>query len=108
MSPALPAPIITAGAAFLGVLVGTALIPAIRGYFTRKKSARYLAIRVVCILDKYVDDCASVASDWGEDDAEGLAQAQVSAPPSPWYPDDLHSHSIGHRLMYELLALPAG
>lgn len=107
MNPTLVGPIITAIAGFLGVLIGTALVPSIRGYFSRKKAAQYLAIRVVCILDKYVDDCAVVANDWGEEDQEGLSRPQVSAPSSPTYPGDLDWQSIGHRLMYELLALPA-
>jgi hypothetical protein len=100
-------PVISAVASFIAVLVGTALVPSVREYFSRKKSARYLAIRVVCILDKYIDDCASVSQDYGEPDYEsGRDTPRVVAPPTPTYPTDVDWHSIDHRLMYDLLSLP--
>lgn len=107
MNPSLVGPIITALAGFLGVVVGTALVPWIRGYFARKESARYLAIRVVCILDTFIDDCAEVASDFGDEDEHGCSVPQVSAPNAPTYPTDVDWKSIDYQLMYDLLALPA-
>ena len=100
-------PLISAACGFVGVLVGTALVPWVRNHLLRQQAARYLAIRCVCILDKYLEDCAEVASDWGEEDQDGYSYARVSAPPSPSYPTDLDWHSIGYALMYELLSLPA-
>jgi len=107
MSDDIRGPVISAISGFVGVLVGTALIPWIRGHFLRKRAARYLAIRVVCTLDKYLEDCTDVAEDWGEENREGYSEARVSAPPTPSYPADLDWHSIDYALMYELLSLPA-
>jgi hypothetical protein len=64
-------PVISAVASFVAVLVGTALVPWVREHITRKKAARYLAIRVVRILDKYIDECVSVSQDYGEPDPGG-------------------------------------
>jgi hypothetical protein len=106
MSSEINGPIISAISGFLAVLVGTAVIPSIRSYFSRRQAARYLAIRVVCTLDKYVDDCAMVATDWGRENQEGASEPQVSAPPVPSYPNDLDWHSIDYSLMYKILSLP--
>jgi hypothetical protein len=89
-------PIISAISSFLAVLVGTALVPSVRSYFSRRQAARYLAIRVVCTLDKYVYDCAMVASDMGQENYQGVTESQVSAPPTPSYPSDLDWHSIDY------------
>jgi hypothetical protein len=91
---------------FLGVFVGV-VMPISREWLARSRDARYLAIRIVCILDRYVEDCASAAIDSGEEDAEGFNRARVSAPPPPGYPSDVNWKSIDHTLMYKLLALPA-
>jgi hypothetical protein len=99
-------PIISAISSFLAVLVGTAIIPSIRGYFSRRQAARYLVIRVVCTLDKYVDDCAMVATDMGQENHHGIFEDQVSAPPTPSYPSDLDWHSIDYSLTYKILSLP--
>lgn len=107
MNDDLRGPIISAISAFISVLVASALVPWIRGYFSRKQAARYLAIRCVCILDKYLEDCTEVACDWGRENREGYSEAQVSAPPAPSYPADIDWHSIDYALMYELLSLPA-
>ena len=107
MSDDIRGPVISAVASFVAVLVGSAVVPLVREYISRRKAARYLAIRVVCILDKYVDECASVCQDYGEPDHEsGRDIARVNAPPTPNYPTDLDWHSIDHRLMYDLLSLP--
>jgi len=99
--------VISAVASFVAVLVGSAFVPTVREYFSRQKAARYLAIRVVCILDKYIDDCASVCQDYGEPDHEhGRNTPRVVSPPTPSYPTDLDWHSIHHKLMYDLLSLP--
>jgi len=90
----------------MGVLVGTALVPWIRNRDSRIRAARYLAIRLVCILDKYLEDCAAVAIDWGREGPKGDLEPQVSAPPLPSYPADIDWRSIDYALMYELLSLP--
>ena len=107
MSDDIRGPIISAFAGFFGVLVGTALVPWVRDHFSRRKAARYLAIRVVCVLDKYVDDCASVAEDYGVPDHEtGHNIARKERPSSPSYPTDIDWNSIDHKVMYDLLSLP--
>jgi hypothetical protein len=58
-------------------------------------------------LDRYVEDCATTAIDWGEENQEGFSHAQVKAPPPPAYPSDINWRSIDRNLMYKLLALPA-
>jgi hypothetical protein len=96
-----------------GVVVG-ALLTLVRDIWadrrTRSRSARYLAIRVVCLLDKYVEHCAEVATDdglcQGQRDPEGCLRAQVSPPDSPEFPQDVDWKSINPELMYRLLSLP--
>lgn len=97
----------------IGVLVGSG-ISWFQSYWTNKtetnKSARYLAIRLVCILDKYMEDCISVVKDdglsEGQRSSEGCLEPQISSPPVPIYPDDIDWKSIDHDLMYELLSFP--
>ena len=76
---------------------------------TLKRHARYLAIRVVCVLDKYVQDCADVATDdglcQGQRNERGYLEAQVSKPPPPTFPQDLDWKSIDHELTYRLFSL---
>jgi hypothetical protein len=76
----------------------------------RARHARYFAIRVVCILDKYVENCAEVVSDDGlcdgRRDEQGCLQAQVPTPPPPAFPEGLDWRSIDHALMYRLLSTP--
>jgi hypothetical protein len=77
----------------------------------RQRHARYLAIRVVCVLDKYVENCAAVVSDDGlrdgQRDEEGCLAPQVDEPSPPAFPEDLEWKSIEHGLMYRLLSLPS-
>ena len=76
----------------------------------RERGARYLAIRVVCLLDKYVEGCAAVVDDdglsYGQRDKDGYLQPQVAAPSAPTFPEDLDWRSIDHALMYRILSLP--
>ena len=56
---------------FLGVIVG-AFVPWLQSMLesrrTRQRDAQYLAIRLVCVLDKFLEDCAAAAADEGEED----------------------------------------
>jgi len=98
----------------LGVLIGSSL-SWIQSYWISKretdKSARYLAIRLVCILDKYMEDCASVIKDdglvEGRRSSEGCLEPQVKSPPAPKYPEDIDWKSIDHNLMFEILSFPS-
>lgn len=97
----------------IGVLVGSG-ISWFQSYMTSKKesekSARYLAIRVVCILDKYMEDCMNVVKDdglfEGKRSAEGCFEPQVKIPAAPNYPDDVDWKSINPDLMFKLLSFP--
>jgi hypothetical protein len=83
-------------------------------FFTSRdneKAARYLAIRVVCVLDKFMEDCLAVVTDdglcYGQRTPEGYKRPQVDSPGSPVYPDDVDWKSIDHDLMYEILSFPS-
>lgn len=98
----------------IGVLVGSG-ISWFQSYWTTnkeaEKNARYLAIRIVCILDKYMEDCADVVKDdglcEGQRSAEGCLVSQVDIPSAPNYPDDVDWKSIDPDLMFELLSFPS-
>ncbi|MDX2095796.1 MAG: hypothetical protein SFW64_07670 [Alphaproteobacteria bacterium] len=76
-----------------------------------EKAARYLAIRVVCIFDKYLTDCVAVVKDdglsYGQRTPEGYLDPQVSSPGAPLFPTDVDWKSIDHNLMYEILSFPS-
>lgn len=98
----------------LGVLIGSA-IPWFQSHWTskqiEKKNAKYLAIRVVCILDKFIVDCAEVVKDdglsFGQRTNEGYLSPQVKSPGPPIFPNDVDWTSIDQDLMYKLLSLPS-
>lgn len=71
----------------------------------RGRHARYLAIRVVCILDNFVAGCSEIVADGGEYDAEACLRTTVDYP-TLQFPDDVDWRSISPNLMYRLLALP--
>lgn len=75
------------------------------------RAAHYLAVRVVCVLDQYVERCAEVVSDdglsFGQRNPDGCLEPQVPLPGPPMFPEDVDWKSIGHDLMYRLLAMPA-
>lgn len=97
----------------VGVVVGAA-ITGFQSWLgarrTRLASARYLAVRVVCLLDKYIDDCTSVVCDdglsFGQRNRDGYLEAQVASPAPVSFPDDVDWRTIDHDLMYDLLSLP--
>jgi len=77
----------------------------------RNKSAKYLAVRIVCVLDKYLNDCTDVVTDdglsYGQRTSDGCLEPQVKTPGPPVYPDDVDWKSIDHELMYRLLSFPS-
>lgn len=107
MNIALETSLISAGTSFVVLLLGQILWPLIKDWRTKKIEGKYLAVRVVCVLDKFVEDCASTAIDSGEEDENGNSTARVSAPDPPAYPNDVNWKSIDDTLMYKLLSLPA-
>jgi hypothetical protein len=98
----------------IGVIVGSA-ISWLQMYLAEKrairKNARYLAIRVICVLDKYLEDCADVVRDdglcYGQRTKEGYLEPQVKVPGPPVLPSDVDWRSIDHELMYKILSLPS-
>jgi hypothetical protein len=89
---------------FLGVVVGAG-IAWFREWWvekrTRQRQASYLAIRVICILDKFIDECG----DFGVDDGGDFGD-RVPSPSSPKFPDDVDWKSIDPELAYRIIALP--
>ena len=102
---------------FLGVIVGC-FIPWIKESIQQRRSrtenAKYLAVRVICILDEYVDKCVEVAQDDGtvmgqaaeRENGFDLYIPQVQLPAAPSFPDDVDWKSIDSNLMYQILAFP--
>lgn len=75
------------------------------------RAAHYLAVRVVCVLDQYVERCAEVVSDdglsFGQRNPDGCLEPQVPLPGPPMFPDDVDWKNISHDLMYRMLSMPA-
>lgn len=97
----------------LGVFVGAVLATLKElwfGYRSDGRNARYLAVQVVGLLDRYVFACSEVVTDnglsQGQRDAQGFLVAQVQAP--KFNPESLSVEwrSIPVDLMYEILDLP--
>ena len=94
----------------VGVFIGAGISWFQTYWFNRnegEKAARYLAIRIVCIFDKFLEDCVTVVKDTGEPLENGIFQAQEKSPDAPIYPDDVDWKSIGRDLMYEILSFPS-
>jgi len=91
--------------ALLGVVVGAALSWGKDWFFERQKraaAASYLAVRAVCILDRFVANCSDIVFN----DDEGDGQSQASLPKLGDFPDNVDWKSISSHLMYKLLAFP--
>lgn len=77
----------------------------------RKSAARYLAIRVTCILDDFIESCMEAVGDdglcQGQTAADGSREPQVGEIYCIEYPTGLDWTSIDHALMYQLLSLPS-
>lgn len=98
---------------FCGVVLGVFLTGAkdwLSDFRVRSRDARYLAIRVVCALDQYVDGCVGVVGDdglyHGQRDQDGCRDIQVSLPDAPSFPKDIDWKSIPQGLMYQTLRFP--
>ncbi|MFI8978877.1 hypothetical protein [Ectopseudomonas khazarica] len=78
---------------------------------TRKKEAEYLAIRMICILESFMDDCAAVVGDdglfHGQPDEDGYHRAQVKTPELNVELKDVNWKSFSPQLMYEILYFPS-
>lgn len=75
----------------------------------KESNARFLAVRVVCVLDDLQDRCASIASDRGEGESyhsTGRREPDTELPSGLVLPDDVDWKSIEHKLAYRILSLP--
>lgn len=77
---------------------------------SKKKEAEYLAIRMICIFDSFMEGCASVVGDdglyHGQTDAEGYSRIQVTSPQLDVQLEDVNWKSFPPELMYEILYFP--
>ncbi len=97
----------------IGVIIGALLISAkdfLASFMSRRKNGAYLAIRVISILDRYVEGCANVVSDdglyHGETNSDGYRQIQSSVPEFEVQSLDVDWKSISANIMYEILSFP--
>lgn len=96
-------------AAFLGATIGSALL-LLRDWLSNARQtrsrAKYLAIRVIMPLDRFVDQCAIVSLDDGYlEGNRGDAVATTKTPAPIKFPDDIDWKSIDHSLAFNLLSL---
>lgn len=101
----------------VGIVLGSllsAIFAVVRDLYTenraKKKEAEYLAIRMICIFDFFMEGCASVVGDdglyHGQTDAEGYSRIQVTPPQLDVQLDDVNWKSFPPELMYEILSFP--
>lgn len=98
----------------VGVFVGSG-ISWLQSYWTgkneRNKSARYAAIRIVCVLDKFLQDCTDVVNDdglnEGQRNSNGCLAPQINHPTTISYPEDVDWKSIDSEIMFKLLSFPS-
>ena len=103
--------LITAGLTTLGTILVTAFSHwlALRrqrqtNANEREPKGRFVAMRIVSLLDSFIIKCADVAADCGADDATGQ-RITTTADPDLVYPADLDWTVIEHDYMYRSLAL---
>ena len=100
--------------ALIGVVVGAGITGGKEVLFdwrNRRRNARYLAIRTVCLLDRFIDDCASVAADDGTSQGQpagkdGCYESQVTAPDFEINSLDGDWKAIPQDFMYALISFP--
>lgn len=77
---------------------------------SKRKNAEFLAIHVVCMLDRYVDGCVGVVNDdglrYGQCNAEGYREIQTSLPTFELQNLGVDWKTISAELMYRILGFP--
>ena len=94
----------------IGVFTGAFITigwDSIKANWTRKKRRAYLAVRVICILEDFIDGCISVAKDNGEPDQDGCLQTQAPLPGIDFTSLDVDWKTLPANLMFEVLSLPS-
>ena len=97
----------------IGVVLGFFLTFGRERYTERKKmdkEAQYLAIRTVCIFDRFIEGCVAVVGDdglWhGQSDADGYSRIQEKAPTLDIELTDVNWKALPFDVMYEILSFP--
>lgn len=100
---------------FAGVVIGSLAIIVYQVVTERRKikrKARYLAVRLSCLLEEYIDECDAVLenADYNlqlDDETihYGLGSFDVSMPTGSLFPDDLDWTSIDMRFAYDAFML---
>ena len=101
-----------------GVVVGSAITISKDVWVTsleRRREGSYSAIRLICLLEEYADECITIVGDDGTaygqpagrttDGEEYYKPTEVSPKPLE-FPEDIAWRSIKERLMHRTLALP--
>ena len=93
--------IISAMAGLIGVAVGS-LTLVLRDWVSNRRKRIYLSVRIICVLDMFVRDCAMAIDQYKQ---------REEIPISPWpenleFPDDLDWHLLDDKLIYRVLSLP--
>lgn len=70
-----------------------------------ERDGRYIAVRIVCVLDPFALKCCDVIGDVGIYDQEGIRQT-VRTTPTLDYPEDVDWRNVKPDLMYRILTLP--
>jgi hypothetical protein len=80
-------------------------------YRAKKKDAEYLAIRVVCIFESFIEGCSSVVNDdglcHGLPDSDGYSVPQVPLPHLEFDIKDANWKSLPSNLMFDVLNFPS-
>jgi hypothetical protein len=75
-----------------------------------KKELEYLAIRISCILDTFVNGCADVVADdglcYGQPDKDGCRSIQTKAPEFDPLSIEVEWKTLNAEIMYEVLSFP--
>ena len=97
----------------IGVVLGVLLNAVKEWWFqrrTRKKELEYLAIRISCLLDTFVNGCADVVADdglcYGQTDKDGCRSIQIETPHFDPLAVEVEWKSLPAEIMYEVLSFP--
>lgn len=97
----------------IGVVLGVLLNAIKEWWFQKRKNKKdleYLAIRISCILDTFVNGCADVVADdglcYGQPDQDGCRSIQTKTPNFDPLSVDVEWKALPANLMHEVLSLP--
>lgn len=95
-----------ATSSLLGIFLGI-FLKSLYDYIMISKNnnseATYAAIRILCVLDEFIEDCVKVSYDDGETDSEGIYHYRSDLPDIIDYPSDINWKSMDHNLVFEIL-----